>query len=109
MFEYADDGELYLEKVIGFLRVRSESCFCLLPALPECAIAQIVFAEWAHLKVTHVFSIILFSRTYYTLETDNSATVCCALVGCLSMHLFLQDEKSPESKAASICCCQQTD
>ena len=50
MWEFADDGELYFEKVLGFLKI--------------------LWAEWSKLKVSHAVSIIFFSRTY--LEKDET-------------------------------------
>jgi hypothetical protein len=47
-WDFADDGELYFEKVLGFLKI--------------------LFTEWQKLKVTHALSIIFFSRSY--LEVD---------------------------------------
>ena len=47
-WDFADDGELYFEKVLGFLKI--------------------LFTEWEKLKVSHAVSIIFFSRTY--LEVD---------------------------------------
>ena len=44
MWEYADDGEVYFEKVIGFLRL--------------------LLAQWKQTHVSHSLSIILFSRTH---------------------------------------------
>ena len=44
MWEYADDGEVYFEKVIGFLRL--------------------LLAQWKQTHVSHSLSLILFSRTH---------------------------------------------
>jgi hypothetical protein len=50
MWEFADDGELYFEKVLGFIKI--------------------LLTEWQKLKVTHALSIIFFSRTMLEIDPE---------------------------------------
>jgi hypothetical protein len=54
MWDYADDGELYFEKCIGFLRV--------------------LFQEWQMFKASHALHIVLFSRTFLLPSRSSSAS-----------------------------------
>jgi hypothetical protein len=51
MFNYAEDGEKYFEKITGFLRILAQ--------------------EWQHVQAQHAIKIIFFSRTYFGVVNES--------------------------------------